>query len=154
MESFHVKGQYVPFGDFHTTPGRSCALLAGDAAGFVDPITGEGIAYAMQSGQTAAKSVIEAMSLNAPSCAVAIYHRKVAQILNDLESANLWKWLIFPTAIKGLFNWGFADASTLQKGYFDILAGNLSYNDLPRLFRTQIAKGVRKLAFRTERNTC
>lgn len=33
------------------------ALLVGDAAGFVDPMMGEGIAYAMRSGQLAAKVV-------------------------------------------------------------------------------------------------
>jgi flavin-dependent dehydrogenase len=33
-------------------------LLAGDAAGFVDPVTGEGITFAIQSGQIAARSLL------------------------------------------------------------------------------------------------
>lgn len=37
-------------------------LLAGDAAGFVDPFTGEGIAYAIRSGQLAARTVAEALA--------------------------------------------------------------------------------------------
>ena len=35
-------------------------ILAGDAAGFVDPLSGEGLAYAIQSGQLAAKAVLSA----------------------------------------------------------------------------------------------
>ncbi|NWF94828.1 MAG: NAD(P)/FAD-dependent oxidoreductase [Candidatus Thorarchaeota archaeon] len=36
-------------------------ILVGDAAGFVDPLMGEGIAYAMRSGQHAATVLIEAL---------------------------------------------------------------------------------------------
>ena len=35
--------------------------LAGDAAGLVDPITGEGIYYAMRSGELAAESLVEGL---------------------------------------------------------------------------------------------
>lgn len=34
-------------------------LLVGDAAGFVDPVTGEGISYALLSGQLAAEAIVE-----------------------------------------------------------------------------------------------
>ena len=40
------------------------AILIGDAAGFVDPLMGEGIAYAMQSGAFAASVISKAISLN------------------------------------------------------------------------------------------
>ncbi|MEM1363991.1 MAG: geranylgeranyl reductase family protein, partial [Pseudomonadota bacterium] len=42
-----VKGHFLPFGGFRNRPGQGAVLLAGDAAGFVDPITGEGIGYAV-----------------------------------------------------------------------------------------------------------
>jgi geranylgeranyl reductase family protein len=38
---------------------RKRVLLAGDAAGFVDPLTGEGISFALKSGALAAKAIIE-----------------------------------------------------------------------------------------------
>jgi geranylgeranyl reductase family protein len=55
-----VKGHHLPFGSFahHTTFDR--ALLLGDAAGFVNPLTGEGIEFALESGSFAAESVAEA----------------------------------------------------------------------------------------------
>jgi menaquinone-9 beta-reductase len=58
-----VKGHHLPFGSFahHTTFDR--ALLLGDAAGFVNPLTGEGIEFALESGAFAAEAVSEALAL-------------------------------------------------------------------------------------------
>jgi geranylgeranyl reductase family protein len=55
-----VKGHHLPFGSFakHTLFDR--ALLLGDAAGFVNPLTGEGIEFALESGAFAAETVAEA----------------------------------------------------------------------------------------------
>ncbi|VAV89639.1 Geranylgeranyl/isoprenyl reductase [hydrothermal vent metagenome] len=61
-ENARVKGHFLPFGDFRRKPGRGNILLVGDAAGLVDPITGEGIAYALQSGRMAALAVHRAIS--------------------------------------------------------------------------------------------
>jgi len=44
----------------HIATGRVC--LAGDAAGLADPITGEGIRYALESGVLAADAVLESLS--------------------------------------------------------------------------------------------
>lgn len=58
-----VKGHHLPFGSFahHTTFDR--ALLLGDAAGFVNPLTGEGIEFALESGAFAAEAVAEAAAM-------------------------------------------------------------------------------------------
>lgn len=57
-----VKGHHLPFGSFaqHTLFDR--ALLLGDAAGFVNPLTGEGIEFALESGAFAAEAVAEAVA--------------------------------------------------------------------------------------------
>src|SRR5207244_8197042 len=47
------------------TSGRGRVLVVGDAAGFVNAFTAEGIYYAMVSGELAAKAIIE--SADAPS---------------------------------------------------------------------------------------
>lgn len=39
-------------------------ILCGDAAGLIDPATGEGIDYAMSSGKIAAKVIIDALEKN------------------------------------------------------------------------------------------
>ena len=40
-EAVKIKGAFIPLGDYTKVPGRGPVLLAGDAAGLVDGITGE-----------------------------------------------------------------------------------------------------------------
>ena len=53
----HVSGQHLGLGGHGYVP-RGRVLLAGDAAGLVDPLTGEGIFSAIKSGQAAASAAI------------------------------------------------------------------------------------------------
>jgi len=54
----HVSGQHLGLGGQAYVP-RGRVLLAGDAAGMVDPLTGEGIHSAIVSGQAAAGAILE-----------------------------------------------------------------------------------------------
>jgi geranylgeranyl reductase family protein len=58
-----VRGNFTPFlipvGGPLREPGRGRVLLAGDAGGFVNAFTAEGIYYAMVTGELAARTVIE-----------------------------------------------------------------------------------------------
>jgi len=137
-----VKGQYIPFGDFRRVPGRGNVLLCGDAAGTVDPITGEGIAYAMQTGAAAGSAVVRA--IESGRNALEIYCNEYSGVASSLRQANFWRCLIFPKLLQRPFAWGFSDAGTLQRGYLDILAGERNYNALYRLFATQAGKAMRK----------
>jgi len=56
-----VRGFPVPAGGVRRKTTADRILLAGDAAGFVDPFTGEGIAFAIRSGQLAAETVALAL---------------------------------------------------------------------------------------------
>jgi geranylgeranyl reductase family protein len=57
-----VHGAALPMG-FNRTPHYTKGLLlAGDAGGMVNPFNGEGIAYAMESGEIAARVVTQALS--------------------------------------------------------------------------------------------
>jgi flavin-dependent dehydrogenase len=53
-----ITGQYLGMGGHAYTP-RGRVLLTGDAAGLVDPLTGEGIHSAIISGQAAAAAILE-----------------------------------------------------------------------------------------------
>lgn len=52
-----VDGHPIPFGNFLPEPAAGRVLLAGDAAGAVDPITGEGVFYAQRCGELAAWAI-------------------------------------------------------------------------------------------------
>jgi geranylgeranyl reductase family protein len=54
-----VQGHAVPYGNFLENPVRESTLLVGDAAGFADPLLGEGIYYAHKSAQLASLAIIQ-----------------------------------------------------------------------------------------------
>lgn len=67
--------------------GRDNILVAGDAACLIDPMTGEGISYAMQSGELAARSIL--VSLRTQEQASRIYGQALKTIRQDLIFAYL-----------------------------------------------------------------
>jgi geranylgeranyl reductase family protein len=138
-----IKGQYIPFGDYRQRPGKDRVLLCGDAAGVVDPITGEGIAYAIQTGHAAARAAASAVERRDPSSALAIYADEYRHVAASIRQANAWRHLIFPRIVRRPFTWAFGDAGTLQRGFLDILSGTRDYDALPGLFGLQAVRGLR-----------
>ncbi|MDW7731643.1 MAG: geranylgeranyl reductase family protein [Methanolobus sp.] len=67
---YKLKGHVIPCGGYKRKLVDRRVLLCGDAAGFVDAFTGEGLAYAIKSGQIAAEVISEIMS-STPSANVA-----------------------------------------------------------------------------------
>jgi geranylgeranyl reductase family protein len=57
----HITGQHLGMGGHAYVP-QGRVLLAGDAAGLVDPLTGEGIHSAIISGQAAAAAILEVLA--------------------------------------------------------------------------------------------
>lgn len=57
-------GWQLPYGNFLREPFYNNTLLVGDAAGLVDPLTGEGIYYAHYSGLLAAKAINKSENYN------------------------------------------------------------------------------------------
>ena len=57
-----IRGAALPMG-FNRTPHYTKGLLlVGDAGGMINPFNGEGIAYAMESGEIAARSIVQALA--------------------------------------------------------------------------------------------
>ena len=113
-EDLRYKGQYLPFGDYKKKPGRDHILLAGDAAGLVDPITGEGIALAMESGEHAANAVVAALTQGKPKTALARYMKLVKPIQRSIDHAKMWRMIMFPKATEGYFRKAFERGSYLN----------------------------------------
>jgi geranylgeranyl reductase family protein len=59
----HITGQHLGMGGHNYTP-QGRILLVGDAAGLVDPLTGEGIHSAIVSGQAAAAAILSPSNEN------------------------------------------------------------------------------------------
>ncbi|HEV8424692.1 MAG TPA: geranylgeranyl reductase family protein [Actinomycetes bacterium] len=71
-----LRAHHLPFSSFRPPGGRGRVLLAGDAASLVNPLSGEGIYYALASGRLAARA-----ALTAPRDPVAAYRRLLADAL-------------------------------------------------------------------------
>jgi flavin-dependent dehydrogenase len=54
-----VKGHPLPMGAYVSPIAFDRAMLLGDAAGFINPLTGEGIEFALESGEIAADVVTQ-----------------------------------------------------------------------------------------------
>ncbi|HEY4140250.1 MAG TPA: geranylgeranyl reductase family protein [Pseudolabrys sp.] len=104
---FKVKGQYLPAGDYRVIPGRSNVLLCGDAAGAVDPISGEGIPFAMQTGAAAGRAVATVLSQPAGRSALEIYCDDWKIVVASLRASKFWRWFIYPRLSERLFAWVF-----------------------------------------------
>lgn len=122
-----VKGYPVCTGGFNYRPDSKRILLAGDAAGLAERLLGEGIFFAVKSGQQAALSILEAEQNALP--AGEIYLKKLREIQTDLRIYHLSsKWFYrFPwICLKSLsfqcihkrFAKGYADGKTLSRILF------------------------------------
>jgi flavin-dependent dehydrogenase len=121
-------------------------LLAGDAAGFVDPVTGEGITYAVLSGRAAAKALIKGGF--EPRDVKTFYMSELsADVLSELRWGKLLGALLYRSAkIRTLLFRQYGEQ--LTQAFADIIAGEKSYASLckkhvglRRLFRALTAMG-------------
>lgn len=124
-------------------------LLVGDAAGFADPVTGEGISFAIRSGLLAAQALIDGQ-LDEEFVRNA-YTRSLAEtILPELQRGIFLARLLyhFPRTR----SWAFSRyGQRLSEAVTDVMAGKRQYRDLafkPRtLLRILSPKWLRNSAY-------
>jgi flavin-dependent dehydrogenase len=76
------KGHHLPLSTWRPLrPSQGRVLLAGDAAGLVNPLTGEGIYYAVASGLVAGRVAARALARGREDDAAATYARSVRALL-------------------------------------------------------------------------
>lgn len=107
---------------------KNRVLVVGDAAGFADPVTGEGISFALRSSQQAAQSLLEGKLEEEP--VQRAYSRSLAEsILPELRAGVLLARLLYD--FPRLRSWAFSQqGQRLCEAVTDIMAGRRSYRDL------------------------
>lgn len=105
-------------------------LLVGDAAGFADPVTGEGISSAVRSGLLAAQSLIDGHLQK--EAVEDTYRRFVMQaILPDLRAGRMLARFLY--GYPRLRTWTFSrQGQRLCEIVTDVMAGTRRYRDLVR----------------------
>ena len=125
-----VKGAFLPSGDFRAVPGRGAVLLAGDAAGLVDPLTGEGIAWALESGRQAALAVTEALGTGDALRALPLYRAALAPVHREMRAARRIRALVYARPFAPLFTRVLARYPRLGDSYLRLFSGERDYADI------------------------
>jgi geranylgeranyl reductase family protein len=125
-----LKGHMIPDGGVpRVVVGERC-LLVGDAGGFVEPFSGEGLAYAIRSGQLAAETLIDAMKRNDLS---ARSLTRFKRICNREFRANLYWARMFDALIRRYPDFCFrmmAANPIILKRFIGVGQGKRSYRDM------------------------
>jgi geranylgeranyl reductase family protein len=129
------KGHYVPFGSCRRRPGHDHVLLIGDAAGLVEPVTGEGIAFALRSAQLAAQAVVASAAAGKPGSALGNYLPGYGEIASSFAQARRLRNLIFPALSQQIFLHLLPRSRNAIPRYLDLLAGEIDYADYLRYLR-------------------
>ncbi|MDH4101143.1 MAG: geranylgeranyl reductase family protein [Nitrospirota bacterium] len=144
VEIDRVYGHQIPAfeGGLSRLSGDS-VLLVGDAGGLVDPFLGEGIYYAVRSGQIAAETVKAHLNNGE---ALSSYDEKIrGEIYPELEAAlkvsrfayaHPWLWHQIMRANKGLL-----------QSFFDVIRGEDRYDNFVNRMRDKVALLPRKIGF-------
>ena len=96
-DTLPLHGHPLPYGNALQQPATGRLLLAGDAGGFVEPLFGEGIFYAMATGAHAASAILTATQhTDSPAAAHAEYDRLLnASIRPEILWSNRLRWVLF-----------------------------------------------------------
>jgi geranylgeranyl reductase family protein len=137
MQGESVRAHFTPFlipiGGPLRRPGRGRVLLAGDAAGFVNGFTAEGIYYAMVSGDLAARAIVETPRSALNSLASRYRRACEREIGAELRDSVLIRQYLFADrrrvarAIAGV-----RTSPALTRLVLDFAVGRLSYRALRR----------------------
>lgn len=127
-----LQGAFLPFGHFHRRPGRGGVMLAGDAAGLVDPMTGEGIGHALASGRMAAEAAAQALCEGHPHRALRHYGKALRPMHRSLRYAIFLRHLVYGTRLRDGFISAFRRSGRLRYDYMRMLGGELEYDDIAR----------------------
>jgi len=125
-----LRGWAIPYGPpAGTTFENEKGLLIGDAAGLTDPITGEGIFYALTAARFASEAIADKLRLGKGNGRR--YQDAMESLRKDLAAAVELQQILFymPRASYTLMK---LYGRKLGRRYIDIITGKMSYTDLHR----------------------
>jgi geranylgeranyl reductase family protein len=112
IKKLKIKEHPVPYGNFMLNPIFKNTLLVGDAAGFVDPLFGEGIYYAQKSAEHASHAIYKTISkcvnlettylqaLQKPIYQELIYSKKIRGLLFNYITPHYYPTKIMMNLLK------------------------------------------------------
>ncbi len=125
LDNTHLQGAWIPYGSYLRRPAKSNFYLVGDAAGFVEPITGEGIYFALLSGILAGESICSSNSNKEES-----YVSKCSErIFVTMRQALISRPFLFTEPLNCIAMKRFSKDKKYMERYMEILSGSLDYKN-------------------------
>jgi geranylgeranyl reductase family protein len=142
LEHIEKHGFLIPLVPRREGVMRGRVLLVGDAAGLADPLTGEGISAAIESGTLAARVIHDANG--EPAQLAARYEHALDALRRELRIGRLLGWITYD--LPRVRGWVFRTCGqTVSEGVTDILMGERTYASIMRRAKTYaILLGLRK----------
>ena len=134
----NIRGHKMPLWDRRRKICSENVLLAGDAGGFVDSFSGEGISNAILSGRIAAESIADSLK-NGESAGDNYKKRCNSLFVKNLKYSMYFTRLIF--RFPEFFLKSFVLDNSLLRQYLEDQASNTSYKDYIKYF-TGMMKGT------------
>ena len=131
INTISYRSYQIPFRYNLSSIQNNRVLVAGDAAGLTDPLTGEGIFYAMQSGVIAAES-IDKFLRNGRKEALEYEHRVNMEIMPDLFAVDQLKNMFF--ILLPYFHKWIKTNDSLWSAFVRVLAGDKAYSSFRNNF--------------------
>ena len=138
-----VKGAFIPSGKrLKTRRIPKNVLPVGDAAGFADPITGEGLYYAMLSGIQAADAISNSAK-NKKRNALRLYNKNVLPIRQNIRAALFWQKILYFPPVFRAFMKHLQTHTNFARFYLEkvIATGEYNYRDFLWLYFTRVRRG-------------
>ncbi|MFN4160004.1 MAG: geranylgeranyl reductase family protein [Gemmobacter sp.] len=139
-EGLRCKGAFIPSG--RVVAGRGAMLLAGDACGAVDPITGEGLAWAMETGHLAGRAAAEALAAGDPASAAARHWRAIAHVRRELARARMLSAVVHRPPLQARCHRLLGAQPRLQARFLALLAGRMDYADIGLRSLWRLVRGL------------
>lgn len=128
---FPVRSHIIPTGGIKRKILNSRLLLSGDAAGFVDAFTGEGISYAIRSGQLAAETVADLVMYSQKLSSLKAYESACRQEFGNYLASSLKLKKILHRFPETSFKLAVSNGEILDK-YLDEVITNRNHKDYVR----------------------
>ncbi|MBI9078765.1 MAG: geranylgeranyl reductase family protein [Pseudodesulfovibrio sp.] len=117
-----LHGHPLPYGNYLENPVHGVTLLAGDAGGFVEPLLGEGIFFALCTGMYAGEAV--AQGIEKATAPGPIYTQRLfTHIMPELKGSDRLRWALFkgmkylgPSSLGWFINLGSTRLSEMVHG--------------------------------------
>ncbi|MFA5752924.1 MAG: geranylgeranyl reductase family protein [Bacteroidales bacterium] len=138
-----VKGAFIPSGKrLKTRRIPKNVLPVGDAAGFADPISGEGLYYAMLSGILAADAISNSAKSKNRN-ALRLYNKNVLPIRQNIRAALFWQKILYFPPVFRAFMKHLQTHTNFARFYLEkvIATGEYNYRDFLWLYFTRVRRG-------------